>query len=283
MGSWTAVQRGALVAGLSLITIAGISSTSAAQATIRGLLYDDATGTPLRGTVMLVDPSTDAAVVHVTTDSAGRFTMQSRMGTYQIGAVHPGYQRMLSAPISLVNGESMTIRIPIAEQGDPVHRIGVTEHVKPKAADSETLEARRRESQMGGFDSRRAVGTGLHYDRAQIEKSSFHTLGEFLQAVPGFRVIDPNSTNSMMLSRSSGMTLANTLGGSVLSCKLGWFIDGHRMDLPGRNDPITDGLGSMSLDTIEGIEVFRGLSEMPSEFAAPDLRCGAIAVWTRHG
>ncbi len=283
MGAWTAVRRGAIVAGLSLTTMAGLSNTSAAQATIRGLLYDDATGTPLRGTVMLVDPSTDAAVVHVTTDSAGRFSMQSRMGTYQIGAVHPGYQRMLSAPISLVNGESMTIRIPIAEQGDPVHRIGVTEHVKPDAPTSEALEKRRREDQMGGFDSRRAVGTGLHYDRAQIEKSVFHTLGEFLQAVPGFRVLDPNSTNSMMLSRSSGMTLASGISGSVVSCRLGWFIDGHRMDLPGRSDPITDGLGSMSLDTIEGIEVFRGLSEMPSEFAAPDLRCGAIAVWTRHG
>ena len=40
---------------------------------------------------------------------------------------------------------------------------------------------------------------------------------------------------------------------------------------------------AMSLDAIEGIEVFRGLSELPSEFAAPDLRCGAIAIWTRRG
>jgi len=68
-----------------------------------------------------------------------------------------------------------------------------------------------------------------------------------------------------------------------LACRIGWFIDGHRMDIPGRWDPATDGLGSMQLSTVEAVEVFRGLSEMPAEFAAPDLRCGAISVWTRRG
>jgi len=60
------------------------------------------------------------------------------------------------------------------------------------------------------------------------------------------------------------------------------LIVGLRIDLPGRTDPLTDSLGSMELDTIEGIEVFRGLSEMPVEFAEPDLRCGAIALWMRR-
>ena len=44
---------------------------------------------------------------------------------------------------------------------------------------------------------------------------------------------------------------------------------------------MTDALGSIALENVAGVEVFRGVSEMPSEFADPDIRCGAVAVWTR--
>ena len=39
----------------------------------------------------------------------------------------------------------------------------------------------------------------------------------------------------------------------------------------------------MQIETIEAVEVFRGVSEMPPEFSAPDIRCGAVAIWTRRG
>jgi hypothetical protein len=32
---------------------------------------------------------------------------------------------------------------------------------------------------------------------------------------------------------------------------------------------------------VEGVEVYKGLSEYPGQFASPDARCGVIAVWTR--
>ncbi len=270
-----------VAAGISLYAIATVSAVQA-QAVIRGVLYDDATGAPLRGTVMLVDPATDAAVVHATTDSAGQFSLQIGQGTVQIAAVRPGYKSVLSAPFALQSGERLTVRVPIAEQGDPQHKIGVVEHIRPGDGSGSTLVSEQRPAPgMDAFAARRRVGLGVRYDRTAIEKSTYHTLGEFLQNVPGFRVIDPTSASSMTMSRSQSMGAANSVAG--MSCHVGWFVDGHRMDIPGRNDPITDGLGSMQLDTIEGVEVFRGLSEMPPEFADPDLRCGAVAIWTRRG
>jgi hypothetical protein len=282
MGIQRAIRQGATAACISLITVSLFTTAVSAQVLVRGVLYDDVKGTPVQGTVMLVDPASDAAVVHATTDSLGQFSLQAAKGTFQIGAVRAGYKSVLSAPITFLNGERLTIRLPIAEEGDPQHRIGVVEHVKPSVEDAARLEAMRQANVMGGFATRRAVGSGLQYDRSQLEKSMYHTLGEFLQTVPGFRVIDPTSTNSMVMSRNQGLMISNagTAGGS---CRVGWFVDGHRMDMPGRTDPVTDGLGSMGLDAIEGVEIFRGLSEMPSEFAAPDLRCGAVAVWTRRG
>jgi hypothetical protein len=262
-----------------MLPFAGGLRSLAAQATIRGILYDDAKGTPVRGTVMLVDPATDAAVVHVAADSLGRFALNVGSGTYQLAAVRPGYTSVLSAPIPLLNGESMTLKVPIAEQGEPQHQIGVTEHVKPDEKAASQLESMRKATAMSGFEMRRRVGTGMQFDRRDFDKSGYRSLGEFLQGVPGVRVLDPNSTSSMQMARSMGL---NTPG-LASSCHMGWFIDGHRMDIPGRNDPITEGLGGIQLDNVEAVEVFRGLSEMPAEFAAPDLRCGAVAIWSRKG
>ena len=276
--SFQLIQRAANTTVTALIISSVAAGSAFGQAVVRGVLYDDANGSPVRGTVMLVDPSTDAAVVHVSCDSLGQFTMQVSRGTYQIAAVRPGYNSMLSAPIPLGDGERLTVKVPIAQTGDPQHRIGVIEHVRPQTGPRPDA----RNAELQGFYSRKTTGEGLHYDRTALEKANVRTLGEFLESVPGLRVIDPASTASMNMMRTNAGALTSSAAG-ISACHVGWFVDGHRMDLPGRNDPITDGLGAMSLDIIEAIEVFRGLSEMPSEFAEPDLRCGAIAIWTRRG
>lgn len=254
-----------------------VPSIIEAQVVVRGVLYDDSTGLAVRGAVMLVDPATDAPVVHVAADSAGNFLLQTRAGQYQIAAVVPGYTSILSAPISLRNGEQMTVHVPIAANGDPTHRIAVVQHIKPAPS---ALD-RQQKDLMSGFEARRALGTGLHFDARQIAQSHAATLGEFLQSVPGLEVTDPNTTSSMEMTRSTATFVTNAMGTNS-ACHIAWFIDGRRIDLPGMSDPITQGLGQMSLDGVAGIEVFRGLSELPPEFAAPDVRCGAIAVWMQH-
>jgi hypothetical protein len=275
--SFQLINRAAVTALILSTVTTGLAGS---QAVVRGTLYDDATGAPIRGTVMLVDPSSDAAVVHVAADSLGQFSLQTRGGTYQIAAIREGYTSVLSAPIPLAEGERLTIKLPIAQSGEPQHRIGVVEHVRPDQVVQPRMSARS--AMLQGFETRRRTGAGLHYDRLQLDKADVHTLGEFLQNVPGLRVTDPNATSSMNMSRNQVPTYSNTSNG-IAACHVGWFIDGHRMDLPGRNDPVTDGLGTMPLDNIEAVEVFRGLSEMPAEFAEPDLRCGAVAVWTKRG
>ena len=39
----------------------------------------------------------------------------------------------------------------------------------------------------------------------------------------------------------------------------------------------------ISPGSVEGIEVYRGLSTVPAEFLNPDAECGVIAIWTRRG
>ncbi len=270
------IRRAAGAAGL--LFVAGLVPAAVqAQVVIRGILYDDATGLPVRGAVMLVDPSTDAPVAHVRADSAGQFALQTREGQYQIAAVFPGYTSVLSAPVSLRDGEQMTVHVPIAVNGDPTHQIAVVQHVKPDHA-----SVRSDRSRLSAFDARRALGTGLHFDAQQIAHSQAATLGEFLQNVPGLSVTNPSTTSSMTMMRSVGSFTSSGRSTSSSACHIAWFIDGRRIDLPGMSDPITQGLGMMTLDNVIGIEVFRGLSELPPEFADPDVRCGAVALWTRE-
>jgi hypothetical protein len=277
-----AMDRRAVRMLAAALLLSPMFAVAQAQAVVRGILYDDAKGTPVRGTVMLVDPATDAPVVHVAADSLGQFDIRIPTGTYQLAAVREGYTSVLSAPIPLENGELLTLRVPIAAGGDPQHHIGVLEHVRPNAATERQRSQTRMASDLSGFNNRKMTGLGLHYDRAAFDKSGFRSLGEFLQNVPGLQVMDPNSTSSMSFTRSPVTSVNSPLTGSVASCHMGWFVDGRRIDLPGqRADAMTDALGTMTLESIEGVEVFRGLSEMPSEFADPDLRCGAIAIWSR--
>jgi hypothetical protein len=278
---YQSIRRAAASVGVALGALS-IPLMANAQIIVRGVLYDDETGAPVRGTVMLVDPTKDQPVAYNPTDSIGQFSLQAASGTYQIAAIRPGYTSVLSVPVPFENGEQLTIRIPIAQSGDPQHRIGVLERLKGGQNVTRALEGNRRASVDEAYQRRRAAGTGLQYDRTHLEKSNVTTLGEFLQRVPGLNVQNPSSTASMQMSRGSSASMVNA-NGTMAACHVGWFVDGHRMDIAGRFDAATDALGSMSLDGIEAVEIFRGISEMPAEFATPDLGCGAVAIWTRRG
>jgi hypothetical protein len=270
------IERAAATAGVVLAATV-FSAAASAQALVRGVLYDDATGRPVRGTVMLVDPASNGAVVHTVSDSLGQFALKTSGGRYQIAAVRAGYTGMLSAPVQLQSGESMTIRIPIAQGGDPSHHIAVLEHIRPDRATAERPGLGENEA----FARHKLLGTGRQFDRAALASSNATSLGEFLENVAGVSVGDPNSTQSMRMTRSSGIYGSQATAAQGLTCRIGWFVDGRRMDRVSP-DAITDGLGSTPLNVLEGVEVFRGISELPPEFAEPDLRCGAVALWTRR-
>ena len=265
-------------ARLAFLTIAALVAPSAlaAQVVVRGILYDDSSGVRLSAAaVMLVDPQTDAPVVNTRTDSLGQFTLKTARGVYQIAAVREGYTSVLSAPIPLADGELLTVRIPIAARGDPRNKIGVLEHIRSASAASPPSPGA---SRLAALERRKVLGTGLQYGRADLDKSSATTVGQFLLAVPGASIRDPSRASSLQMRRGSSTLPSN----AALACHVGWFIEGNRVDRPGAN-AMTEGLSDIRLDDVEAIEVFRGLSEMPPEFAAPDLRCGAIALWMRHG
>ena len=269
------IGRAAATAGFVLAAMM-IPSTASSQIIVRGVLYDDATGDPVRGTVMLVDPSKDTPVVYSPTDSFGQFSLQAANGVYQIAAIRPGYTSVLSVPVPFENGEQLTIRIPIAVTGDPQHRIGVVERLKAGQNTAKVTDLSRRASVDNGFDSRRRLGTGLQFDRARLEKANVMTLGEFLQGVPGLSVLDPNSTATMQMTRGGiGRHDDGRSGGDELPRGLvrGRSPDGHRRPL--RPD---DGWARQHADGDD-----RGGRGLPGRVGDAAGVCGAgSSLWRRR-
>jgi hypothetical protein len=272
------LHRRALHSAAIVLAAASAPISASAQALVRGFVYDDSTGIRLAGAaVMLVDPSTDAPVANTRTDSLGQFVLKTGRGKYQIAAVREGYNSVLSAPVPLADGEQLMIRVPIAMNGDPHNKIGVLERVR---ASSAATRPAQEPGYLADMARRRMVGTGLQFNREELQQSQAHTVGDFLRRIPGVDVREGSNADNVQMRRSGGSAMASRV--PSLACHVGWFVDGMRIDRPGAQT-MTDGLSSTRLEELEAMEVFRGISEMPPEFAQPDLRCGAIALWTRRG
>lgn len=120
---------------------------------------------------------------------------------------------------------------------------------------------------LRGFYERRERGVGYFLTREEIERHGSRDLSNILRTVPGLRASPTRMGHSRLSTR--GVT---TLAGR---CEVRVYIDGivYRAadDLPG-----------ISPLDLEGIEVYRGRSEIPAEFADTDADCGVIAIWTRR-
>lgn len=275
-------HRSAATTAILTIAAVMVPALAGAQAVLRGVLYDDSTGTPLHGgAVVLVDPASDAPVYHAQADSSGVFTLAiAQAGTYQIAAIHEGYQSILSAPVPFAAGDRLTVKIPIAMGGNPVHHIGVTEHVTALASrEAAPLETREAEHEARAA-RRQSAGLGIVYDHEKLLSMNVHTVGDVLAMTPGVAVDDPTgSMSSAVRMRQSDLNFSVGSSGAGQVCHVGWYLDGQRYDRPG--DPSgVDALTSMPLKEVDEIEVYRGISEVPGEYAAADLRCGVVAIWT---
>ena len=254
-----------------------------AQAVLRGVLYDDATGTPLRGgAVVLVDPASDSPVYHTQVDSTGVFSVNiEHAGAYQIAAIHEGYQSILSGAVPFQAGDRLTVKIPIAANGNPVHHIGVTEHVTALNSAGPSPAQPHQSEQQAMFSRRAHTGLGTVYDHEKLLSLNVHTVGDVLAMTPGVGVDDPTggSSSSVQMRQSQLNFGPSSAAGSV--CHVGWFLNGQRYDRPGDSGNMY-ALTGLSVKEVDAIEVYRSISEVPAEYAAADLRCGVVAVWTRR-
>lgn len=135
------------------------------------------------------------------------------------------------------------------------------------------------------FQRRLETGLGTYITREDVERRKPALVTDLLRDVPGLLVAGTGQGTRpvVRVRRTSGMALTRP-GDCLTQIFVDGFLMNRRMVGVDRGRP-----GDFRIDdvvspaSVEGIEIYNGLSTVPPEFLNPDAVCGVIAIWTRRG
>src|SRR3989442_2230058 len=108
----------------------------------------------------------------------------------------------MSRAVPLANGEQLTIRIPIARDGDPHNAIGVVEHTRTQNGNLPELRSAGLDG--GRVAERKRIGNGLFFDRNQLDRTTVQTLADLLRGLPGIAVNSTPTQQGVSMRRTAG-------------------------------------------------------------------------------
>jgi hypothetical protein len=246
------------VRALSLVLIFFCGRATAQ--TVRGVVVEDSTRTPIHGATVELVAANLTKVATTLTDTAGAFVLRANApGKYTLQLAHPSYASNGSDTIALGSGEVLMVQLRMGRQAIKLAPVVVTS---------------RGNARVGGFyDRLQRGGFGTYITRADIDKRpGAHRATDLLQGVAGVELTP--------IRRGRGSSMANIISmrGSGRRCPPAIFINGAPMRQIG-DSGVDDFLTPNSL---EAIEVYRGAGGTPGEFQQPGT-CGAVVFWTRTG
>jgi hypothetical protein len=243
--------------------------------TIRGIVIDENARTPIRSASITAFWDEGDSIGSITTDSAGAFFVRvPHAGDVFLRVASVGYRPVVTEPIDVGAADIVTVEIAIA--------------ASPFALQPMRVEAQRGPlvtgTMLDGYHERRywlgeQLGLGTFITRDALDNRNALNVSDVLRTVPSLRLVRNTKTGGWnvqigvpSLSLGHGCRLAKVLVDGVWANRWG-----------DRNEEDND-IDLMAVpDLIEGIEVYRGGSQMPAEFGGPTSRCGVVAIWTRRG
>lgn len=280
----------AVAACLALVLLAVPASAQRATGTLVGEVLSAENGEPLEGVMVNV---VGVDTLSVLTNEIGGFRIaRLPVGTHRIEFRHLG---SASGAIEVEVGpgrvESVTARLST----DPVEVPGLSVEV----------ERRSRRGKMATFHERRKLGLGHFWDREELRPYDGMALRTVWWETPGLAAarcrrdaaggfsskIDPNSEERMRemgIDPSQFEVPGHGEARYIPGCWLPQVTRGHRRCVP---LVVLDGayiqdpenlLGQLDPRHLEGIEVFRGPSEVPGIYRMK-TNCGVVVLWTRSG
>lgn len=214
---------------------------------IVGRVVEHATGRPITAATVRLRGTPLSQV----TPQDGKFKFSSvPPGSYQVEVQHVGY-RAVSDSVRLQLGTNMDITARLAPTAIPLEPLVVTVR-------SLLLERR-------GFYERQQRGLGSYISREDFERRVPTYASDLLRSVTGIQLV----------RRNGGAGYAPVGRGS---CAFRYILNGNRIG-PGFE------IDDIAAEWIEAIEIYRGPSSIPIEFApmTNEARssCGVIVIWTR--
>jgi hypothetical protein len=143
------------------------------------------------------------------------------------------------------------------------------------------VEARSRALPMSPplrrFYERMEHGRGSFVTREQIDRRKPRRLTDLFREIPGVRVAaTPRGDRLMMTGATPAMYRVDPRW-EAGDCPVQYFLDGvsYQPDFAGVPNDVRP-------DEVEGIEVYRRLSEVPVEFRRPGAECGVVVIWLKE-
>jgi len=236
---------------------------SAQQVRVAGRVIADDTEEPLGHATVIVRRADGTFLRRLATDSVGRFEfIVTRTSAVQLFAQRVGY-RSAGTPVLYFDGHRY-LQVEVRLHTEAV-LLAPLEVIVWSDMDRSPL--------LDNFRFRSANATGLYITRRDIEARRPMYVTDMLRSVPGIQLVGGGSGTRprIELGRGAGK-----------GCTTQIFVDGMLMTRGAAAADIRlDDV--VSPGSVEGIEIYRGLSSIPPEFLNVESECGVVAVWTRRG
>ena len=260
-------------------------------------LRDVGAQSELQGRVLADTTRRPVANAEVAIPKLNLRTASDSLGRYRLLNVSPGEHLVITRAVGFRPDSSLTTFEPDeAVVSDVVLRQTLT--ALPAVAVEETARSVAR-GKMAGFEERKATGIGHFIDRDQLQKNENRRLADILASnVPGIRVFRGSSSKAWAaggrgtsnakcafcrVSRNEMLDPADVAAGAPLACYLDVYLDGTQVySAASRGAPLFD-LGSLDPSQVQGIEVFNGASQVPTQYNKTSGGCGVMLIWTRDG
>lgn len=224
---------------------------------IRGTVVEANGGAPIADATVALFDRHSAQILQLLTDSAGQFTsILQRAGIYSLRVEKIGYGTLHTDTFAIGQSEVLELRIVVGIEAVALMPLEVTARYREVLHHPDF----HRRVEWG-----RQTGFGRFITREEIERSAFMRTSRMLMQVPSVRLVHARDGNVYLGVSERG----------AFNCRSAVYLNGMEIDQ-------RFGLDELSLDELEGVEIYRWRNEIPPELARPNV-CSVVAFWTRVG
>lgn len=184
----------------------------------------------------------------------------------------------LAGVLALLAGPASAAGQGTPGEGEATGRAGLGDtvpRVDPIRLPALTVRAPRpdRSGKMRGFDRRRRLHpAGIFVGRKEIERRDPRRVSDLLRGLGGVTPVRPGGGPGHPRVR---MDRTPRLPGRR-ACRVRFYLDGQPLPKDGGFR-----IDALAPEEVEGIEIYRGISEAPPKFQRRSDRCGVVVIWTR--
>lgn len=257
--------------GLRHIVVRTLATLPAhATGAILGSILSSVGRQPIGDVEVIVQPGN----LSVRSNDSGRFVVQPlAAGTYHLIVRKPGFD-VASADATLVAGDSLTVDLTLDQLPVQLGAVRTNATGLP----------------LSDFERRRKVGTGIFLTREMLEaRGSFQLANLILATAPHIELVRHGPNHVAVASRVAPFAPCGTFGpcnharGWPDKCYVQIIVDGavkYTYDTGNSTEPFD--INSLDPLSLDGVEIYVGAAETPTELNATGSACGTVVLWTRR-